>query len=340
MATGTAPERLLGIAELRELSRRRPGRAALAIARQWAVILAAAGAACYLDRWYAYLVAIVVIATRQHALAVLMHDGAHRLLFSDRRVNDLVSDLLLAFPLFISTALYRRHHLDHHRYLNTERDPDFDPTAIENSTRDWVRLFAADAVALNIVKTVGTLDQFSLLPVLRGDRSVARAMGRARCALFLGGLVALAAALVVSGWWTVYLLLWIVPMLTALSMILRLRDMAEHVGCERDAGLGGTRSVLAGFVERALFSPCKINYHLAHHLYPSVPCYNLAALHRLLMEHEAVRERARISRSYLFGPGSVLRDVAEAHRTHKAAAAAALTANANANPKEPDGRHA
>jgi len=106
MASGTnAPERFLDIAELRELSRRRPGRAALAIARQWAVILAAAAGAVYGDRWYGYLLAIVVIATRQHALAVLMHDGAHRLLFADRRVNDLVSDLLLAFPLFISTTL-------------------------------------------------------------------------------------------------------------------------------------------------------------------------------------------------------------------------------------------
>ncbi|MFJ2815277.1 fatty acid desaturase family protein [Streptomyces sp. NPDC087294] len=313
MATGTgAPERLITTAELRELSRRRPARAALAIARQWTVILAAAAGAVYTDRWYGYLLAIVVIATRQHALAVLMHDGAHRLLCDDRRVNDWASDLLLAFPLFISTTLYRRHHLDHHRYLNTDRDPDHDPTAIENTTRDWIRLYAADAVALNIVKTVGTLDQFSLLPVVRGDRTVARAMGRARCALFLGGLTVLAALLIVTGWWWAYLLLWIVPMITALSMILRLRDMAEHVGCDQDAGLGGTRSVLAGAVERALFSPCRINYHLAHHLYPSVPCYNLADLHRRLMDNQVVRDRARISRSYLFGPDSVLRHVAEA----------------------------
>lgn len=333
MASGTGtPERLLGIAELRELSRRRPGRAALAIARQWAVILAAAAGAVYWDRWYGYPLAIVVIATRQHALAVLMHDGAHRLLFADRRVNDLVSDLLLAFPLFISTTLYRRHHLEHHRYLNTDRDPDYDPTAIDNTTRDWIRLFAADAVALNIVKTVGTLDQFSLLPVLRGDRTVARAMGRARCALFLGGLGALAVVLVATGWWLPYLLLWIVPMITALSMILRLRDMAEHVGCAEDAGIGGTRSVLAGALERALFSPCRINYHLAHHLYPSVPCYNLADLHRRLMEHQVVRDQARISHSYLFGPSSVLRHVAEARALRYATPTPRI--------EEPDGHHA
>jgi fatty acid desaturase len=315
---GSGQEPLLDIAQVRELSRRDPWRAALAIARQWAVIGAAGAAAVYWGRWYLYPVAIVVIATRQHALAVLMHDGAHRLLFADRRVNDLASDLLLAFPLFISTALYRKHHLAHHRWLNTERDPDFNPAALERSTADWVRLFTGDALGLNLVKTVGTLDQFSLLPVLRGDREAARAMGRAHRDLFLGALVLLAVVLVTTGWWLPYLLLWIVPMLTALSMILRLRDMAEHVGCEQEAGLGGTRSVLAGAVERALFSPCRVNYHLAHHLYPSVPFYRLDELHRRLMGIPGVRARARVSRSYLFGRSSVLRDVADARRARSA----------------------
>ncbi|WP_405884026.1 fatty acid desaturase family protein [Streptomyces sp. NBC_01136] len=309
---GTAP--LLDIAQVRELSWRSPWRATLAIARQWAVIGAAAAGAIWWGQWYGYVLAIVVIATRQHALAVLMHDGAHRLLFADRRINDLLSDVLLAFPLFISTTLYRRHHLEHHRWLNTERDPDFDPAALDNTTGDWVRLFAKDAVGLGLLKTVGTLDQFSLLPVLRGDREAARAMGAARRNLFLGGLALLVTALVVTGWWTAFLLLWIVPMLTALSMILRLRDMAEHVGCDQDSGIGGTRTVLAPALERLLFSPCRINYHLAHHLYPSVPCYRLGELHRRLMENEAVRRKAHVSRSYLFGRSSVLSHVAEARR--------------------------
>ncbi|MET9546453.1 MULTISPECIES: fatty acid desaturase family protein [unclassified Streptomyces] len=319
MAEAVRGSRLLDKDLLRELSRRRPLRAALAVARQWAVMAAAGAGAVWWGQWYGYVIAIVVIATRQHALAVLMHDGAHRSLFANRRVNDLVSDLLLAFPLFISTSLYRRHHLDHHRYLNTERDPDLDTEALAHTSKDWVRLFAGDVTGVNLLKTVDTLDQFSLLPVLRGDRTVTRAMGRGRRNLFLGYLLVLAAVLTLTGGWLTYLLLWVLPSLTALSMILRLRAAAEHVGCDPDGGVGGTRTVLANPVERLLFSPCRINYHLAHHLYPSVPFYNLGLLHRRLMEHRDVRERAHVSRSYLFGRSGVLSHIAQARRDRAAA---------------------
>ncbi|MEV0174401.1 fatty acid desaturase family protein [Streptomyces sp. NPDC050803] len=319
MAPTARGPRLLDKDELRALSRRRPLRAALAIARQWAVMAAAGAGAVWWGHWYGYVLAIVVIATRQHALAVLMHDGAHRSLFSRRRLNDLVSDLLLAFPLFISTSLYRRHHLDHHRYLNTERDPDLDTEALSHTSQDWLRLFAGDVTGVNLLKTVDTLDQFSLLPVLRGDRTVARAMGRGRRNLFLAYLATLAVVLTVTGGWLIYLLLWIVPSLTALSMILRLRAAAEHVGCDPDGGIGGTRTVLAHPLERLLFSPCAINYHLAHHLYPTVPFYNLGLLHRKIMRSQEVRDRAHVSRSYLFGRASVLSHIAQARQDRAAA---------------------
>jgi fatty acid desaturase len=306
--------RPISTAELRDLSRRRPPRATLAIARQWAVMGFAAAGAVWWGRWYGYIPAVVVIATRQHALAVLMHDGAHGSLYARRAVNDLVSDLFLAFPLFISTTLYRRHHLEHHRYLNSERDPDLDPAALGRTPRQWAWLFAGDVTGLNLLKTVDSLDQFSLLPVLRGNRAVARAMGRPRLILFLAYLAALAVILSVTGAWLDYLLLWILPSLTALSMILRVRAVAEHVGCAPDDGVGGTRTVLAGPLERMLFAPCGINYHLAHHLYPSIPFCNLSMLHRQLMKHPEIRAQARISGSYLFGKTSVLRHIAEARR--------------------------
>lgn len=312
------PTRLIDTDELRDISRRRPARAVAAIVRQWVVIAAAIAGAVWWGHWYVYPLAIVVIATRQHALAVLMHDGAHRSLLSNRTANDLISDLLLAFPLFVSTTLYRKHHLDHHRYLNTDRDPDLDTAALARTSGEWTRMFAGDITGINLLKTIDTLDQFSLLPVLRGNRRVIDAMGKGRRNLFLGYLAALAAVLTVTGGWLLYLLLWIVPSLTALSMILRLRAVAEHVGCDPDGGVGGTRTVLAGPLERLLFSPCRINYHMAHHLYPSVPFYNLALLHRALMTDPQVSERARISYSYLFGERSVLRDIARARHASAA----------------------
>jgi fatty acid desaturase len=179
-------------------------------------------------------------------------------------------------------------------------------------------LFAGDVTGVNLLKTVDTLDQFSLLPVLKGNRTVVEAMGRGRRNLFLAYLAALAVVLTLTGGWLLYLLLWIIPSLTALSMILRLRAAAEHVGCDRDGGVGGTRTVLANPLERALFSPCRINYHLAHHLYPSVPFYNLPQLHRRLVQNARVVEQAHISNSYLFGSSSVLSRIAQARAARPA----------------------
>ena len=71
------------------------------------------------------LVAIVLIGAGQHQLSGLAHEGVHHILFRNRKLNDLASDLLTMFPLFSSTHHYRLQHLAHHQFVNDpERDPD------------------------------------------------------------------------------------------------------------------------------------------------------------------------------------------------------------------------
>ena len=43
----------------------------------WGLIIGMAALAIWTGHWPAYVLAIVVIATRQHALGILMHDGTH-----------------------------------------------------------------------------------------------------------------------------------------------------------------------------------------------------------------------------------------------------------------------
>ena len=60
----------------------------------------------------------------------------------------------------------------------------------------------------------------------------------------------------------------------------------------------------AGPVEAFFLSPFNINYHTAHHLFPSVPWYNLPALHERLLEDSAYASRLVSAPSYT-GPGGV-----------------------------------
>lgn len=51
--------------------------------------------------------------------------------------------------------------------------------------------------------------------------------------------------------------------------------------------------------ERWLILPRNIHYHIEHHWYPSVPFYNLPALHIELMKQSGFREQAVITNSVI-----------------------------------------
>jgi fatty acid desaturase len=71
------------------------------------------------------VLAITVVGALQHRLTTLAHEGSHYLLFRNRLLNELASDLLCLFPMWSTTHQYRLQHLAHHQFPNDpERDPD------------------------------------------------------------------------------------------------------------------------------------------------------------------------------------------------------------------------
>lgn len=91
----------------------------------WAIEAARAGE---LSWWWAVpatIVAIVVIGASQHQFGGAIHEGTHYMLFANRKLNELASDWLAAFPILTTTYHFRLHHLAHHQFVNDpERDPD------------------------------------------------------------------------------------------------------------------------------------------------------------------------------------------------------------------------
>lgn len=80
--------------------------------------------------------------------------------------------------------------------------------------------------------------------------------------------------------------LWVAAFFTSYMLVLRIRQAAEH-GAVSDAlnrdPRSHTRTTLANYLERLLFAPANVNYHIEHHLVPKVPCYNLPKLHQILI---------------------------------------------------------
>jgi fatty acid desaturase len=84
-----------------------------------------------------------------------------------------------------------------------------------------------------------------------------------------------------TGYLVEYLVLWVLPLVTVVQAILRLRAIAEH-GATTDfsSPLTAARTNVAPAWLAWLLFPHHVNYHIEHHLYASVPHYNLPALHR------------------------------------------------------------
>ena len=302
------PQLLSAVARLSELSEYRT---LAAIAWQWAVIALAIGlwyslpADLGIVRWLVYALCVVVIASRQHAFLILMHEGAHGRISRYRAWNDFVSDITCAFPLGIATKLYRERHLKHHQFTNTERDPDW---TIVKPYRDWqwpkkrgpaFAVFTRDVTGLSSHMLILTLMLWSPARKLFVKRKLTMTTWE-RVRLFAFYLI-VAALLTWCHLWLGFLLFWIVPLLTATTAIARLRSIAEHMAVPSAHELNQTREVVPSLVEKLLLAPLHVNYHLSHHLFPSVPFYRLPELHRTLMAVDAFQQHAHLTVTYL-GP--------------------------------------
>src|SRR5262249_27674513 len=86
---------LLSRQRVRELSTLRPWRAVLDALGCWLVMVAAWTAVGWHPAWWTVLLALPVIGTRYYALFIIGHDGMHRRVFANPRINDLFTDLVV-----------------------------------------------------------------------------------------------------------------------------------------------------------------------------------------------------------------------------------------------------
>ncbi|MCE9661304.1 MAG: fatty acid desaturase family protein [Burkholderiales bacterium] len=300
-----AARRILSAEELAPLTRLDDRRSALAVLQTLAIIIAAVafGAWAWPSPWIA--LSVVVVGVQQHALFILAHESAHYRLFANRALNDAVGRAI-GMAGAISMCTYRVVHRLHHNNLYTEEDPD---TAIHGGYPRgraylWKKL-AEDLLGLNAWKTFAyffgapaindatnraarPLDDTS--PQLR---AAARADRRAVIAFQLALPLACLAVAGLHGL-ALYAVLWLLPMLTVLQPILRLRAICEH-GATTDfsspltaARTNRTWGGAVNLLGRVALFPHHVNYHLEHHLYPAVPHYHLPRLHRLLRDKGAL----------------------------------------------------
>ncbi len=259
----------------REELRRIPSwRNALSVVGTWLQIVALMVAAVVWAPW-SWLPVIVLMGRAHAQLASLMHEAAHRLLFSNQRANDLVGRWLLGYPSVTSTDAYRRVHMAHHRDEFGPNEPDIPLYAgYPISPASFRRKLWRDATG----RTGGRLMAQFLGGLRAGEQRVRRTVAK----ILLVQVVLLAIA-TVSGHWWLYPLCWVLPFLTSWRVINRLRSIAEHGGMMRSKDRRqSTHSVRQHPTAQFLLVPFNIGFHMAHHVDAGVPFRNLPVLHREL----------------------------------------------------------
>ncbi len=292
--------------------------AALALSRTLLLIVLATAIAGWIEGApvLRYIASVVLFGCAQIGLAVLMHECAHRTLFRSTRANDWVGRWLCAEPILQDLDMYRRYHLDHHKFAGTSADPDAHitadyPVSGKRFTRKLIRDITG-ATGVKVYLAVLLMKSGFLRYQLNGrlERQENPEM-HSPLSYIVSGIVACRGALLVNGIFLFALtmlgrpevfLLWLLAMLTTFQVILRLRQIGDH-GMVPDRSstnpFDNTRTTDALLLERIFFAPHNVHLHLEHHLMPGVPCYRLPYLRSLLVRQGLLTKNSPIrARSY------------------------------------------
>jgi fatty acid desaturase len=238
------------------------------VALDWSVIAAALAVAAWLRHPVVYVLAVYVVGNRQHALAIMGHDGAHGAACRPRWLNDWLTCLLCFWPLGLGLDGYRKHHFTHHRHTGTDVDPELEYKGW--GAPRWDLPTRRERFARCLV-----LDLLGLCP--RELALLRRTIPAHSPRDVLGPLLLWSAGLAVLLWahalWIG--LIWVAGLATAFWAMFRLRVWTEHMGTP------GTHRIRVSWWQRMLFAPHNTWYHWEHHRWPSLPSGNLPAAREL-----------------------------------------------------------
>lgn len=251
---------------------------------------------------------ILVIGALQHRLSGLGHDGSHFALFRHKLWNDLASDLFCMFPVYGLTHSFRLTHLRHHAHVN---DPEKDP--------DVVRLNHPVPMHWPLSR-LGFLKRYVLgafHPVWLGGylygqgrnanldtRGQIRTLYPHRLAFWLRLGLWIASWLVCFrfGVQRIWLVFWVVPLLTSYGLLMQLREVAHHSNALDSGKFTNARVFHVNPIVRWAVFPYGQDLHLTHHLFGVIPHYNLERAHQILMRYRPYREQVVICQGMWWSP--------------------------------------
>lgn len=206
-------------------------------------------------------VTITVNAAVTFAMFTVVHDAVHYSISTVRRVNGLIGRLAWVFVVpIISFPSFKFIHIEHHRHAN---DDDNDPDTFASHTPAWQAPF-----------------RWALAEGFYGNYLIRRLGSRpasenAETLVMLGlSATGLTLAIVGGKLWTLAVV-FLIPQRIGIFTLAWWFDWLPHHGLAATQRTDRYRATRARVGMEWLFTPMMLsqNYHLVHHLHPSVPFY-------------------------------------------------------------------
>jgi len=283
------PKTIFTPAEWRLLTSRSSWRGLWLVAHAWGTMAAAIALVALWPNPLTFLVAVMIVGTRQLGLAILMHEAAHGGVHANPAINQWIGQWLCAVPVGADLNSYRSYHLQHHKFTQQPEDPDLSLSApFPISPASYRRKAIRDLTGQTFVRQ--RLPLFlSLFKRGPGDDAVSHesfvASGADKMARFLAVNAVLFGLFWLAGAGIWFWAVWVLAMATWLSLVTRIRNIAEHACTSTGPDpFSHARTTRANPIERLLIAPYWVNYHAEHHLFMYLPCYRLPEAHRLLVD--------------------------------------------------------
>ena len=211
----------------------------------------------------------ITAGASMHGVCLFTHEGVHGTIHKNILVNNFIGSLS-GYIVLQTMAGYRVLHLKHHKYLNINGDPGLLKTYVSNKfiivAMEWGYLLFGYVAFLSIIPYQG---------FKQGTKKDKVLIIKDLIFIFLiSGLIIkfLPLSWLIHGW--------LIPMIFV-HFMMNIRGMSQHLMLEdHHDPYNGARTIIAHPIVD--FFLCNENYHIEHHLYPSIPWYNLKKVHSLI----------------------------------------------------------
>jgi fatty acid desaturase len=254
-----------------------------------------------------YPLSLVVIGSRQRALATILHESSHRTLCRNYYLNKALG-LIAGWSIAQSYYRYRRSHvLEHHPFLGDERrDPDtlnyLNRRLFERSHNSFIQkqfllVFSPCAIFINVTHLINDR-------LICYNYSALKFHQKIEYCAFILFIILILMGVVLTGYQSSFIWFWVIPYIVTFQAINWIIELAEHFPLTRifENDLNTTRNRMGGKIENFFTGIHGENWHLVHHLYPDVPFWLLSKAHNVMMR-DLHYEQANANSGGLFVKG-------------------------------------